>query len=84
MSESQILLIKISFLFQTRGVPSKSPTLTHSPTMYGDALNANLQVPIVLFILDSFSNYLRCFTYFSTYEKINILIYKNCAYLNID
>ncbi|KMQ91680.1 forkhead box protein p4 [Lasius niger] len=26
-----------------RGVPSKSPTLTHSPTMYGDALNANLQ-----------------------------------------
>ncbi|XP_070523230.1 forkhead box P isoform X4 [Cardiocondyla obscurior] len=27
----------------TGGVPSKSPTLTHSPTMYGDALNANLQ-----------------------------------------
>ncbi|GAB1860497.1 Forkhead box protein P1 isoform X12 [Camponotus japonicus] len=26
-----------------QGVPSKSPTLTHSPTMYGDALNANLQ-----------------------------------------
>ncbi|XP_046620125.1 forkhead box protein P1 isoform X2 [Neodiprion virginianus] len=27
----------------TGGVPSKSPTLIHSPTMYGDALNANLQ-----------------------------------------
>ncbi|XP_015126320.1 forkhead box protein P1 isoform X2 [Diachasma alloeum] len=27
----------------TGGVPSKSPTLTHSPTMYGEALNANLQ-----------------------------------------
>ncbi|XP_076285129.1 forkhead box transcription factor P isoform X15 [Lasioglossum baleicum] len=26
-----------------QGVPSKSPTLTHSPTMYGEALNANLQ-----------------------------------------
>ncbi|XP_076679432.1 forkhead box transcription factor P isoform X24 [Andrena cerasifolii] len=27
----------------TGGVPSKSPTQMHSPTMYGDALNANLQ-----------------------------------------
>ncbi|KAJ8683891.1 hypothetical protein QAD02_019683 [Eretmocerus hayati] len=27
----------------TGGVPSKSPTLTHSPTMYGDAINMNLQ-----------------------------------------
>ncbi|XP_076679431.1 forkhead box transcription factor P isoform X23 [Andrena cerasifolii] len=26
-----------------QGVPSKSPTQMHSPTMYGDALNANLQ-----------------------------------------
>ncbi|XP_008555855.1 forkhead box protein P1 isoform X5 [Microplitis demolitor] len=30
----------------TGGVPSKSPTLTHSPTMYGDALNANLQAAL--------------------------------------
>ncbi|XP_068981132.1 forkhead box protein P1-like isoform X2 [Bombus flavifrons] len=29
-----------------QGVPSKSPTLTHSPTMYGDALNANLQAAL--------------------------------------
>ncbi|XP_076285117.1 forkhead box transcription factor P isoform X7 [Lasioglossum baleicum] len=28
------------------GVPSKSPTLTHSPTMYGEALNANLQAAL--------------------------------------
>ncbi|XP_015126321.1 forkhead box protein P1 isoform X3 [Diachasma alloeum] len=30
----------------TGGVPSKSPTLTHSPTMYGEALNANLQAAL--------------------------------------
>ncbi|XP_076285111.1 forkhead box transcription factor P isoform X2 [Lasioglossum baleicum] len=29
-----------------QGVPSKSPTLTHSPTMYGEALNANLQAAL--------------------------------------
>ncbi|XP_076679404.1 forkhead box transcription factor P isoform X5 [Andrena cerasifolii] len=29
-----------------QGVPSKSPTQMHSPTMYGDALNANLQAAL--------------------------------------
>ncbi|XP_063218786.1 forkhead box protein P1-like isoform X4 [Bacillus rossius redtenbacheri] len=28
----------------TGGVPSKSPTLTHSPTLYGDGVNSNMQV----------------------------------------
>ncbi|XP_014474350.1 PREDICTED: forkhead box protein P1-B isoform X13 [Dinoponera quadriceps] len=35
-----------------QGVPSKSPTLTHSPTMYGDALNANLQISKRLYQLE--------------------------------
>lgn len=39
-------IINVFLLSISRGVPSKSPTLTHSPTMYGDALNANLQVTI--------------------------------------
>ncbi|XP_021940551.1 forkhead box protein P1 isoform X11 [Zootermopsis nevadensis] len=30
----------------TGGVQSKSPTLTHSPTLYGDALNASLQAAL--------------------------------------
>lgn len=29
-----------------RGGSAKSPTLTHSPTLYGDAVSANLQVHI--------------------------------------
>lgn len=32
--------------FSCRGMQSKSPTLTQSPTLYGDAINASLQVRI--------------------------------------
>lgn len=39
-----IQIERIKFIIFYRGATSKSPTMNHSPTMYGDPLSANLQV----------------------------------------
>lgn len=57
-------------LFIFRGATSKSPTMNHSPTLYGDHISANVQVNFCY--LYKFSNKMRL-------KSINYIFGTNCC-----